>query len=201
MAPPSSLRVSNVTVDKAVLTSENKILSEIPTPTPPIATAIDTDSFINFDILTSSKEKIIEPAQAVSMGKSGVIIVDYTIPPGSIMEEGDPFIMLFGTLNNPENVNALIYVFNLSSTTPSRLIRVIRTGITPLFFDKNTILGTEAVVIDQEIKYIYFQVNGIGEYTRTPIFTTIADWSFVVTLKNDVIEGQTYQRICFNVLL
>ena len=33
------------------------------------------------------------------------------------------------------------------------------------------------------------------------VATTMPDWSFVVSLKFDTIEGQTYNRICFNVLL
>ena len=188
------LRVSNVTVDKAVRIAQSKI----PPKPDPIANEVYTDSFISFNNMNPiTKELIITGDNALSMAKSGLLIVDYQPNIGISV----PYTLLFGLENTPSVVNNVAFVFNLSNQTPSRLIRVIRSGITPLFYDKDTILGTEAVVIDQDIKYIYFQVNGIGEYTRTPIFTTIADWSFVVSLKFDTIEGQTYNRICFNVLL
>jgi len=200
----SNLSISNVTVDKAVRKAEIKILSEIPTPTP-VATAVDYDSFINFNNISPiDKQRLITGGEAESMAKSGVVIVDYTKPDS--MNLSDPFILLFNAENSSITVDAIISIFNLSSTTPSRLIRVIRSGINALFptsLIAETILGTSAEVPPNAIKYIFFQVNGNGgdSYTRTPSFLTYSDWSFVVTLRNDIIEGQTYNRICFNVII
>lgn len=97
------------------------------------------------------------------MAKSGVMIVDYTRP--NTMNLSDNFTMLFPLGNTQISVDAIISIFNLSTTTPSRLIRVIRSGI-PIF-DRlaSTILGTTAVVAPAEIKYVYFQVNGIDPST------------------------------------
>jgi hypothetical protein len=205
----SNLRVSNVTVDKAVQKAEIKILSEIPTPTPtptpPVATAVDADSFIRFTNVNFSKELIITGGEVASMAKSGVVIVDHTKPDS--MNLLDPYILLFDAQNSSIHVDAIISIFNLSSTTPSRLIRVIRSGINALFptsLIAETIFGISAEVpAPSAIKYIFFQVNGNGgdSYTKTPSFLTYSDWSFVVTLQNDIIDGQTYNRICFNVII
>jgi hypothetical protein len=190
----SNLRISNVTVDNAV----RKV-----TPAPLSATSVDTNSFINFNNINFSKEKLITSAQIISMAKSGILIVDYTRP--NTMQSSDPFIMLFNTSNDQTNVDNLVSIFNLSSTTPSRLIRVIRSGVN-IFDTIVTTLGTSAVVAPTAIKYIFFQVNGDGgtngdSNTRTSPFPTLSDWSFVVTLRNDLINGQRYNRICFNVII
>lgn len=187
------LRVSNVTVDKAVRIAQSKILSQIPTP---IANEVYTDSFISFNNMNPvTKELIITGDNGLSMAKSGLLIVDYQPNIGNY-----PYTLLFNLGNTPSDVNGVAFAFNLSNQTPSRLIRVIRSGIAPLTVEKPTILGTTEDVYTG-INYIYFQVNGVGESTKTPVFYTIADWSFVVSLKFDTIEGQTYNRICFNVLL
>ena len=193
----SSLRVSNVTVDKAVRTAETKIFNELP-----VATAVNDESFINFnDISPIDKQRIITPGEAVSMAKSGLVIVDYTRPVAA-MSPSDPFTLLFGMVNTQVSADILVSIFNLSSTTPSRLIRVIRTGINVLASPLvDTILGTTAVVAPSGVKYVYFQVNGIDgndvvggdNSTKTPAFLTNSDWSFVVSLKSD-------KRVCFNVL-
>ena len=191
----SSLRVSNVTVDKAVRTAETKIVNELP-----VATAVNDESFINFnDISPIDKQRIITQGEAVSMAKSGLVIVDYTRP--ADMTPSDPFTLLFGMVNTQVSADILVSIFNLSSTTPSRLIRVIRTGINVLA-SPDTILGTTAVVAPTVVKYVYFQVNGIDgtgvvggdNSTKTPAFVTNSDWSFVVSLKSD-------KRVCFNVLV
>ena len=191
----AGLRVSNVTVEQSVRAAEDKILSEIPDPEP-VATAVDDNSFISFNDINVSKELIITGDNAISMAKSGVLIVDYA----PVIPNQSYYTLLFGLTNTPSDVSALAMIFKLSNLTPSRLIRVIRTGIAPFTVEKDTVLGTEAVV-NTGVKYVYFQVNGVGEHTKTPEFTTISDWSFVISLKFDTIDGQEYSRICFNVLL
>jgi hypothetical protein len=193
---PSSLRLFNVTVDKAVRTAETKILSEIPPPVTPAATALNFESFIDFNVLVD-KKRIITEGEAISMGNTGVVIVDYTKPSNMLVT--DPFTLLFGTGNNSANVDALKTIFKLNSETPLRLIRVIRNGVAAL--DKDTILGTQAVVDPSAIKYIYFQLHGsLDEYTQTPVFTTSSDWWFTVSLVSSIIDTETYERICFTVL-
>lgn len=195
---PSSLRLFNVTVDKAVRTAETKILSEIPPPVPIAATALNFESFIDFNVLVN-KKRIITQGEAESMGNTGVVIVDYTKPSNMLVT--DPFTLLFGTDNNSANVDALKTIFKLNSETPLRLIRVIRNGIDIQAFDKDTILGTQAVVAPTDIKYIYFQLHGsLDEYTQTPVFSTVSDWWFTVSLVSSIIDTQTYERICFTVL-
>jgi hypothetical protein len=196
----SNLRVSNVTVDKAIRKAEIKILPEISFSIP-----VDTESIISFKNANISNEILISGEETLSMAKSGFVIVDHTKTQG--ISSVDTFTMLFNTQNSSTYVDNVISMFNLSSTTPSRLIRVIRSGINallPTSLKAETIFGISAEVpAPSAIKYIFFQVNGNGgdSYTKTPSFLTYSDWSFVVTLQNDIIDGQTYNRICFNVII
>lgn len=185
----NGLHVKNVTVDKAVRTAQQKIINELH-----VATAVDNESFINFNDIGVDKQRLLTQGEAESMAKSGVMIVDYTKP--DIMNSLDPFTMLFDIQNTQISADAIVSIFNLSITTPSRLIRVIRSGINALSPVVGTILGTPAVVAPTDVKYVYFQVNGIGgdNSTQTPSFLTNSDWSFVVSLKSD-------NRVCFNVLI
>ena len=191
----SNLSVSNVTVDKAVRNAQQKIVNELH-----VAPAVNDESFINFNDIGVEKQRLLTQSETESMAKSGVMIVDYTKP--IIMGPTDPFTLLFDIDNTQISADVLASIFNLSITTPSRLIRVIRSGINALSSIANTILGTPAVVDPADVKYVYFQVNGIDgndvvggdNSTQTPVFITNSDWSFVVSLKSD-------KRLCFNVLV
>lgn len=190
----SNLRVSNVTVDKAIRKAETKILSDVSFSTP-----VDIESIISFKNANISNEILISGEETLSMAKSGFVIVDHTKAQGNTV---DTFTMLFNTQNTSISVDNGISMFNLSSTTPSRLIRVIRSGINPLLPTAETVLGISGDVPSGAITYIFFQVNGIGNnLTQTPSFITYSDWSFVVSLRNDLIDGQRYNRICFNVII
>lgn len=185
----NGLHVKNVTVDKAVRTAQQKIVNELH-----VATAVNDESFINFNDIGVEKQRLLTQSETESMAKSGVMIVDYTKP--IIMGPTDPFTLLFDIDNTQISADALASIFNLSITTPSRLIRVIRSGINSFSPIADTILGTPAVVAPTDVKYVYFQVNGIDgdNSTQTPVFLTNSDWSFVVSLKSD-------KRVCFNVLI
>lgn len=191
----SNLSVSNVTVDKAVRKAETKILPEISFSIP-----VDTESIISFKNANISNEILISGEETLSMAKSGFVIVDHTKAQGITP---NTFTMLFNAQNTSTSVDNVISMFNLSSTTPSRLIRVIRSGINaPTSLQAETVLGISGDVPSGAITYIFFQVNGIGDnLTETPSFITYSDWSFVVSLRNDIIEGQNYKRICFNVII
>lgn len=185
----SNLSISNVIVDKAVNTAEGRV---------PIPTPINIDLIIDFKTADISNIVQISAEQTLSMAKSGVAIVDYTKGQGISV---NTFSMLFGAANTQKTAEQLISMFKLSSTTPSRLIRVIRTGIDALSPIAETVLGITADVDPMEIKYILFRVNGVGDGTKTSSFYTYSDWSFVVSLENSIINGKTYRIVVFNVLV
>jgi len=185
----SNLSISNVTVDKSVNTAEGRV---------PIPTPINIDLIINFKTADISNIVQISADQTLSMAKSGVAIVDYTKGQGISV---DIFRMLFGAENTPRTVEQLISMFKLSSTTPSRLIRVIRTGIDAMSPIAETVLGITADVAPTAIKYILFRINGVGDDTKTSPFITYSDWSFVVSLENSIINGKTDRIVVFNVLV
>jgi len=190
-------------------------------PSNTIPNAVDDNySFISFD--TSNQAILYFEDKIRVMGDLKVLIVNYknhTDPYNYTV----PYILLFQlafnpeSANNPASVNKISGYFNLSNETPSRLVKVIRTGIDATgTINRVNKLGTNSVVNSGDTTYIYFQLNGFGfdesgaivaggnKGTETPEFTTYSDWSFVVSLIFifDNIDGSLLgKRICFNVLV
>ena len=184
------------------------LMRQLSKPIDTISNAINDEySFINF--ISSNPVILSDDTYFETMGKSGVLILNYTVNPVE-------HTLLFDLTNDDppageiqSSVNKIITFFNLNDEAPSRLIRVIRTGIDVTSGTVNRVNILSMTHPEGPTKYIYFQVNKFNENneidgdqsTTTFPFTTYSDWSFIVSLKYDYIGYNIQKRICFNVLI
>lgn len=181
----SSLRISNTNIDEGARSSIEKLS---------FAPAIDESLIFSFGangddvgVLTLSESNID------LIASSGILFLNYVTPPPG---DGN-YKVYFNYPDTAANATTLASKFKLSTSTPSRFIRVIRYG---------TIYGTSdsgvkftTLASDPEFASESTNANNIGfsllssdSFLQAVNPPSIGDWSFLVTLRSD---GKIWFRV------
>jgi len=177
----SSLRISNTTIDQGARSAIEK-LSFAPAIDESLLFSFEA-SGVNVGVLTLTESNID------LIASSGILFINY-----NSAEPGDgAYKVYFNYTDTAANAVTLASKFKLSTSTPSRLIRVIRYGTTGsgtkytrLASDPDN--DTEATNADN----IGFSRLPSGDFKQGVGFNSIGDWSFLVTLQSD---GKIWFRV------